>query len=99
MTRMMYCKDEHTNLLCLVECNAISEMAWHKDGIYIYVEKQYRIYDEVESGRVYHIKCNWTLVKDTTYDTMLDLQNQGIKTIIRDNTVYDDCPDAVFIGF
>lgn len=96
---MMYCKDEHSNLLCLVECNAISEMSWHKDGIYIYVTRRYRMYDEVESARVYHIKCNWTLVKDTDYNTMADLQKKGIKTILRNDAIYDECPSTVFIGF
>lgn len=57
------------------------------------------MYDEIESIRVYHIKCNWTLVKDTKYNTMVNLQKQGIKIIICDNTVYDECPDSVFIGF
>jgi hypothetical protein len=95
----MYCKDEHGNLLCLVECDAISAITWHKDGIYIYVERRYLMYDEVESIRVYHIKCNWTLVKYTNSSTMVNLQKQGIKIIICDNTVYDECPDSVFIGF
>lgn len=95
----MYCKDEHGNLLCLVECDAISAITWHKDGIYIYVERRYLMYDEVESIRVYHIKCNWTIVKNTNFSTMVNLQKQGIKIIICDNTVYDECPDSVFIGF
>lgn len=95
----MYCKDEHSNLLCLVECNAISEMTWHKDGIYIYVKRRYRMYDEVESTRIYHIRCNWTLVKETDYNTMVSLQKQGIKIIIRDDTIYSECPNTVFIGF
>lgn len=95
----MYCKDEHSKLLCLVECDAISAITWHKDGIYIYVKRWYRMYDEIESVRVYHIRCNWTFVKDTKYSTILGLQKQGIKTIIRDDTIYDECPDSVFIGF
>lgn len=96
---MMYCKDEHSNLLCLIECNAISEMTWHKDGIYIYVKRRYRMYDKVESARVYHIKCDWISVKDTENNVIVSLQKKGIKTILRNDTIYDECPDTVFIGF
>ena len=95
----MYCKDGHSNLLCLVECNAISEMTWHKDGIYIYVTRRYRMYDEVKAARVYHIKCDWTSVKDTENNVIVSLQKKGIKTIFRNDTIYDECPKTIFIGF
>lgn len=96
---MMYCRDKHSNVLCLVECDAISEMTWHSDGIYIYVERRYRMHDIVESTRAYRIKCEWTHVKDVGDNIIEYLQKQGVKSILRDDTVYDDEPETVFVGF
>lgn len=96
---MMYCRDKHSNVLCLVECEAISEMTWHNDGIYIYVRRRYRMYDIVESTRVYNIKCEWTYVEDIGDNIIEYLQKHGTKIILRDDTIYDDMPESVDIGF
>lgn len=96
---MMYCRDKHSNVLCLVECNAISEMTWHKDGIYIYVRTYYREYDIVESNRTYNIRCEWTHVEDIEDNIIEYLQTHGTTIIFRDDTIYNDMPESINIGF
>ena len=96
---MMYCRDKHSNVLCLVECDAISEMTWHNDGIYIYVRRQFRMYDILESTRVYNIKCEWTYAEDIGDNIIEYLKKHGTKTILRDDTIYDSIPETVYIGF
>ena len=95
----MYCRDKHSNVLCLVECSAISEMTWHKDGIYIYVRRSYREYDIVYSDRVYNIRCEWTHVEDIGDNIIEYLQTHGTTIIFRDDTIYKNIPERVFIGF
>ena len=95
----MYCRDKHSNVLCLVECGAISEMTWHKDGIYIYVRRSYREYDIVDSDRVYNIRCEWTHVEDIEDNIIEYLQTHGTTIIFRDDTIYKNIPERVFIGF
>jgi len=99
MKRMIYCKDRHSNVLCLVECEAISEMTWHNDGIYIYVRRWYRMYDTIESTRFYNIKCEWTYVEDVEDNIIEYLQKHGTKIILRDDTIYEGMPESEDIGF
>lgn len=101
MKKMMYCKDRHSNLLCLIENEAISEMTWHEDGLYIYVRRQYREWDEdeVNSTRAYSIKCNWTATEYLEDNIVKYLQTHGTKVILCDNTILDSMPDRVNIGF
>ena len=96
---MIYCKDRHSNVLCLVECEAISEMTWHNDGIYIYVRRWYRTYDIIESTRFYNIKCEWAYVEDVEDNIIEYLQKHGAKIILRDDTIYEGMPESEDIGF
>ena len=96
---MIYCKDRHSNVLCLVECEAISEMTWHNDGIYIYVRRWYRMYDTIESTRFYNIKCEWAYVEDVEDNIIEYLQKHGTKIILRDDTIYEGMPESEDIGF
>lgn len=99
MKKMMYCRDRHSNLLCLIENEAISEMTWHEDGIYIYITRQYREYEALESARAINIKCDWTTTEYLEDNVIRYLQTHGTKVILCDNTILDSMPDREYIGF
>ena len=99
MRKMMYCKDKHSKLLCLVENEAISDITWHPDGVYIYVDRKCRDYEEVYDARAYCIKCNWTKTEYLEETIIEYLKTHDTTVILYDGTIYDEEPDSIKIGF
>jgi hypothetical protein len=88
--KMMHCYSKNSNLLSLIDVNAISEITWHEDGIYIYWRKIVQDYEEIEptTERAGCIICDWTKVEKISLDTLMHLHKQGTHIILRDTAVY-----------
>ena len=96
--KMMHCYSEHSKLLALIDVNAISEITWHKDGMYIYWRNKVQDYDEIEptTERAGCIICDWTKVETVNVETMQYLMKHGTTIILEDDTIYttDEVLDA-----
>ena len=87
--KLIHCYNKHSELLALIDINAISEITWHEDGTYIYWRKYVQEYDEVTTERAGHIVCDWTKVEELTTDTINYLKDHNTKVISKDTTIYN----------
>jgi len=95
--KLMYCYSEKSKLLALIDVNAISEISWHKDGMYIYWRKKVDNCGTITTERAGCIICDWTKVKEVLLDKVKS-KNKGKKIILEDNSTYNTCPDFELIG-
>ena len=88
--KMMHCYSKHSKLLALIDVNAISEITWHEDGMYIYWRNKVQDYDEIEptTERAGCIICDWTKVETVNVETMQYLMKHGTTIILEDDTIY-----------
>ena len=88
--KMMHCYSKHSNLLTLIDVNAISEITWHKDGMYIYWRNKVQDYEEINptTERAGCIICDWTKVENISAETMQYLMRHGTTIILEDTAVY-----------
>lgn len=94
-----HCYDKHSNLLCIIENDAISEMTWHEDGLYIYTKQLYEEYDEFRSKRNRRIKCNWTKTEDLDESTIQYLKKQNVLVIFNNEAIGKYPTEMEDIGF
>lgn len=87
--KLMHCYSKSSTLLALIDIDAISEMTWHNDGMYIYWRRNVIEYDEITTERAGCIVCDWTKVKEVSLDTIKYLKDRGEKIILEDTTIYD----------
>ena len=89
--KLMHCYSRKSKLLALIDIDAISEMTWHSDGMYIYWRRNVLEYPEadVTTERVGCIVCDWTKVEGLDQRTVNYLINHGTRVILEDTTIYD----------
>lgn len=89
--KLMHCYGKNSMLLACIDVNAITEMTWHEDGMYIYWRKKVQDFDEtpVKTDRAGHIVCDWTKVEAVSPDTVEYLMRHRTLVILPDNAVYD----------
>ena len=88
--KMMHCYSKNSNLLALIDVNAISEITWHKDGMYIYWRNKVQDYEEIEptTERAGCIICDWTKVEAVDIETLKYLMKHGSTIILEDTAIY-----------
>ena len=87
--KLMHCYSKNSTLLALIDIDAISEMTWHNDGIYIYWRRNVDMCGTITTERAGCIICDWTKVKEVSLDTVKYLKDRGEKIILEDTTIYD----------
>ena len=97
--KMMHCYSKHSNLLALIDVNAISEITWHKDGMYIYWRNMVQDYEEIEptTERAGCIICDWTKVETMDIGILKYLMKHGTIVIFEDTAIYTT--DEVFAAY
>ena len=88
--KMMHCYSKNSNLLALIDVNAISEITWHEDGMYIYWRKKVQDYKEIEptTERAGCIICDWTKVEAVDVETLKYLAKHDTTIILEDTAIY-----------
>ena len=97
--KMMHCYSKKSNLLALIAVNAISEITWHKDGMYIYWRNKVQDYEEIEptTERAGCIICDWTKVETVDVETLKYLAKHDTTIILEDTAIYTT--DKVLIAY
>lgn len=88
--KMMYCYSKNSNLLALIDVNAISEITYHKDGMYIYWRNKVQNYEEIEptTERAGCIICDWTKVETIDIGILKYLMKHSTTIILEDTAIY-----------
>lgn len=99
MIHITKCYSKDSKLIAIIHNNAISEMTWHTNGLYIYWERIIRDYDITDTQRAGVIICDWTrteLVSQEIYNYIKKTFNVPIITE-DNNTVYDNDLEYIVI--
>lgn len=97
--RIMHCYNKNSKLVAIIENNAISEMTWHNDGIYIYARVKTTFYGQISSDRSVAIKCDWTKMREVEAPVINYLREQGTPIYMTDDHLYEEAIECVYFGF
>jgi len=97
--KLMHCYSKNSTLLALIDIDAICDITWHNDGMYIYWGRNVDDYGTITIERAGCVICDWTKVKEVSLDTVKYLKGRGEKIILEDTTIYDIFSDFEMVYY
>lgn len=97
MIHITRCYSKDSKLIAIIHNNAISEMTWHSNGLYIYWRRKVQEYNSTDTQRAGVIICDWTkteIISQEIYDYVK--RTVYVPIITEDNTTICDISDLEY---